>query len=473
MGRRTPSPPGAIGSFPPAAAEPLIPHHVIRRKRDGEPLPAGELAEFLEAYAAGRAPDYQMAALLMAIYFRGLEAEELTAMVDVMLRSGITLDLSHVLAPKIDKHSTGGVGDKVSLILAPLLASLGVCVPMMTGRGLGHTGGTSDKLEAIPGFRTGLGVDELLRQLESIGCALVTPTREIAPLDRRLYALRDVTATVPSIPLIASSIMSKKLAEGIDGLVLDVKRGSGAFLGGLEDALALARTMIAIGEERGCRVVALLTAMDRPLGRAVGNALETEEAILALRGEGPADLIEVTVSLAAEMVLMAGLAADPASARGLALSALDDGRALARMRLLVEAQGGNPAVLDDPALLPQAPLRRTVTAGRDGYVRSVDAFTVGEAAVALGAGRRTIEDRVDPAVGFHITAKPGARVSRGEPLATVFASGEEAARGAEAALNRAIPLADEAPPVPLPLISHRVSAAGVEEVRSAAAPDAV
>jgi pyrimidine-nucleoside phosphorylase len=435
---------------------------MIQRKRDGGQLSPGELTEFFQAYAEDRLPDYQMAAFLMAVFFRGLAPAELTALVDVMLNSGAVMDFSGIPGLKVDKHSTGGVGDKVSLVLAPLVAALGVPVPMMSGRGLGHTGGTLDKLESIPGFRTDLTMAEFRTLLERHGCALIGQTGEIAPLDRRLYALRDVTGTVESIPLIASSIMSKKLAEGIDALVLDLKTGGGAFIPELDRGLELARTMIEIGEAYGRRVVALVTAMDRPLGYAVGNALEVEEAVLALQGEGPADLREVTLALAAEMLVLGGVAPNPGAGRELAAAALADGRALEKMRSIVEAQGGNPAVLDDPALLPQAPIRRVLEAPEAGYISRVDTRAVGQAAVALGAGRAALNAVIDPAVGFHLTAKPGDEVAAGSALATVYARTVADAERAQDALRRAITIAAE-PASPLPLISHRVTSAGVED----------
>lgn len=441
----------------------MIAYQTIQRKRDGAELSPAEVRDFFRAYAEERLPEYQMAAFLMAVYFRGLSPRELAALVDVMLHSGAVVDFGDIPGLKVDKHSTGGVGDKVSLVLAPLVASLGVPVPMMSGRGLGHTGGTLDKLESIPGFRTDLSLQEFRRQLERLGCALIGQTAEIAPLDRRLYALRDVTGTVESIPLIASSIMSKKLAEGIDALVLDVKRGGGAFLPELERVLELARTMIGIGAEYGRKVVALVTAMDRPLGYAVGNALEAEEAILALRGEGPADLREVTVALAGEMLVLGGAADTPAEGRALAERALDDGRAFERMRQIVEAQGGNPAVLDDPGLLPQAPEERVFEATSSGYIAAVDARRIGEAAVALGAGRSALGAEIDPAVGFFITAKPGDRVEAGDALATVHARTPADAEAGYAALIEAIRIVPEPVESPLRLISHRVSEAGVEE----------
>src|SRR6476661_7811758 len=288
---------------------------LIEHKRDGGALTAAQWSDLIRAYVAGQVPDYQMSALLMAIYFRGLEPAELTALTDTMIDSGDRLHFDGHPRPVADKHSTGGVGDKVSLLLAPMVASCGVAVPMMSGRGLGHTGGTIDKLECIPGFRTGLTMRETRAQVERIGCAMIGQTAEIAPADRKLYALRDVTATVESIPLIAASIMSKKLAEGLNGLVLDVKNGSGAFLPEVERGLELAKTMIALGEDRGCPTVALITAMDRPLGRACGNALETEEAILALRNEGPPDLLEVTYALGVEMLIQGGIEKNTKKAR--------------------------------------------------------------------------------------------------------------------------------------------------------------
>src|SRR3979411_3306608 len=326
---------------------------VIERKRNGDKLEPGEVRGIVLAYAAGEVPDYQMAALLMAVYFRGLDRGEMNVLMDAMLESGKRLDLSRLPMPRSDKHSTGGVGDKVSLILAPLIASLGVAVPMMSGRGLGHTGGTLDKLESIPGFRTDLSLAEAKHLLETLNCAPRGQTAQIAPADRKMYALRDATGTVESIPLIAASIMSKKLAEGLTGLVLDVRRGSGAFLPELERGLELARTMIELGADHDTPVVALLTAMDRPLGRACGNTLEVEESILALRGEGPPDLMAVTYALGAEMLVLAGVAPDTDTARRRMEQAIGTGRAAEHFQRMIEAQGGNPAVVDDPALLPQ------------------------------------------------------------------------------------------------------------------------
>ena len=415
----------------------------------------------MQRYGSGEVPDYQMAALAMAIFFNGLDRSEIGAMTDAMLRSGASLDLTHLRVGRVDKHSTGGVGDKVSLVLAPLVACLGVAVPMMSGRGLGHTGGTLDKLEAIPGFRTDLSLNEAIRLVERVGCALIGQTNEIAPADRRLYALRDATATVESIPLISASIMSKKLAEGLTGLVLDVKRGSGAFLPELDRGLALAQTMIDLGADYGCPVVALLTAMDRPLGRACGNALEVEEAIMALRGEGPADLMSVTYALGAEMLLLGGVVADRDDARRRMEVAISSGKAAAKFEEIIAAQGGNPAVVDDPSLLPQAVECELFLAPRDGVVAHVEPRAIGRGITMLGGGRTKVEDVVDPTVGFVITARPGDIVRAGEPLATVFARDRDGVAGGLAVLREAIRIADDAEP-PLPLISHRVTEAGVE-----------
>jgi pyrimidine-nucleoside phosphorylase len=376
-----------------------------------------------------------------------------------MLDSGDRLQFDGYPQPRVDKHSTGGVGDKVSLLLAPMVASCGVAVPMMSGRGLGHTGGTLDKLESIAGFRTGLTLAETRAQIERLGCAMLGQTPEIAPADKRLYALRDVTGTVESIPLIAASIMSKKLAEGLNGLVLDVKTGSGAFLPEPARALELARTMIGLGQAHGCPTVALLTAMDRPLGRACGNALEVEEAIEGLRGEGPDDLMEVTYALGVEMLLLVGAASNPAAARERLEESISSGRALEKLAQVIEAQGGNPAVLDDPSVLPQAAEVEVFRAPRDGVVGKVEPRRIGRAIIELGGGRRAIEDEVDPSVGFVIPAKPGDRVRTGEPLASVFARDRAGVAIGLEALGEAIVIGKAGKLTPL--ITHRVTADGV------------
>lgn len=435
---------------------------LIERKRDGGALTPAEWRELIFAYSSDAVPDYQMSALLMAVLWRGLTGEELNALAEAMLDSGERLRWDGFDRPLVDKHSTGGVGDKTSLLLAPMLAACGVAVPMMSGRGLGHTGGTLDKLEAIPGFRTSLSLRETEAQVRRIGCAMIGQTPEIAPADKRLYALRDVTATVESIPLISASIMSKKLAEGLNGLVLDVKTGSGAFLPDEAQALELARTMIGLGEAHGCRTVALLTAMDRPLGRASGNALEVEESIAGLSGEGPADLMEVTYALGAEMLLTAGLARDAADARAQLERSITSGGAREKFGELIEAQGGNPAILDDPAALPQADVIEIFNAPREGIVRRVEPRRIGRAIIELGGGRQKVDDIVDPAVGFVITARPGDAVRAGEPIASIHARSDEAAARAAAALTAAIEIGDEG--TALPLVSHRVTADRVERL---------
>lgn len=441
----------------------ILAQGLIRTKRDGGRITAEEWRVFADGIASGEIPDYQAAALLMAIYLNGLDRQETSALTDAMLLSGERLDLASLGMPRIDKHSTGGVGDKVSILLAPIIASLGVAIPMMSGRGLGHTGGTLDKLESIPGFRTDLSLREARRQLERVGCALIGQSGEIAPADRRLYALRNATATVESIPLIAASIMSKKLAEGLTGLVLDVKRGSGAFLPQLDRGLELARTMIALGEDRGCPVTVLVTAMDRPLGRACGNALEIEESIMSLRGEGPEDLMAVTYALGSEMLLLAGAARTQDEALVMQREAVQSGRAAAKLQEIIEAQGGNPGVVDDPATLPQASHTAVLAAGRDGVVAAVEPRTVGTGVVAMRGGRTRVEDVIDPVAGYVITVRPGDRVQRGAPIASAYASDAQALADGMVLLQQGIRIADALDAAPLPLVSHRVTAGGVQE----------
>jgi pyrimidine-nucleoside phosphorylase len=432
---------------------------LIQHKRDGHPLDPADWRELIRDFTAGRVPDYQMSALLMAVVWRGMSPEELAALTDAMIDSGDRLSFEGFGTPRVDKHSTGGVGDKVSLLLAPMVASCGVAVPMMSGRGLGHTGGTLDKLESIAGFRTGLTLAETRAQIERLGCAMLGQTPEIAPADKRLYALRDVTGTVESIPLISASIMSKKLAEGLNGLVLDVKTGSGAFLPEPARAIELAQTMIGLGQARGCPTVALLTAMDRPLGRACGNALEVEEAIEGLRGNGPEDLMEVTYALGVEMLLLVGAARNAAEARRRLEESVTSGKALEKLGQVIQAQGGNPGVLDDPSVLPQAAEVEVFRAPADGTVVRVEPRRIGQAIVELGGGRRTIEDEVDPSVGFVIPTKPGQRVRTGEPLASVFAADRNGIDIGMAALGEAIVIGRKGRL--MPLITHRVTADGV------------
>ena len=438
---------------------------LIQHKRDGHAIAPADWARLIAEYTAGRVPDYQISALLMAVVFRGLEPDELAALTDAMIESGDRLRFDGFATPRIDKHSTGGIGDKVSLLLAPMVAACGVAVPMMSGRGLGHTGGTLDKLEAIPGFRTGLSLAEARAQVERIGCALIGQTPEIAPADRKLYALRDVTGTVESIPLISASIMSKKLAEGLNGLVLDVKTGSGAFIRELDRSIELAQTMIALGETRGCPTVALLTAMDRPLGRACGHSLEVEESIDGLQGGGPPDLMEVTYALGVEMLLLAKVASDRADARSRLEQAVSSGRALEIFGRIIEAQGGNRAVIDDPAILPQAGAVEVFRAPRSGVVAEVEPRRIGRGILELGGGRKTIEDRIDPSVGFVITVKPGDGVEAGDPVASVFAKDDAGIVTGLAALSEAITIGDQGRLTPL--ISHRITARGVEQLAKA------
>jgi len=392
---------------------------LIRTKRDGGHLTADELEWMIAGYTADRIPDYQLSAFLMAVMFRGMSGAELAAWTDAMLHSGDVLDLSASDRTKIDKHSTGGVGDKISIPLAPLVAACGIAVPMMSGRGLGHTGGTLDKLETIPGFRTRLDPDEFARQLDDIGLVLGGQSETLVPADRRIYALRDASGTVPSVPLISSSIMSKKLAEDLDGLVLDVKIGSGAFMKDLASGTELAETMVGIGTAHNTPVVGLLTDMDQPLGAEVGNANEMVESIATLHGEGPADVTELTMRLGEEMLILGGVARDSNDARERLEAAVTSGAALDIFARVIETQGGDPRVLEDLSLLPSAARTHTVVADRSGFVERCDALAVGRSAVRLGAGRQAKEDDVDPGVGITIHAKVGDEVTDGVRLATV------------------------------------------------------
>jgi thymidine phosphorylase len=417
---------------------------VITTKRDGRRLSDHDIGWLFEAYAKGEVADEQMSALLMAIYFQGLDGAELRTWTAAMIASGDRLDLSAIQRPTVDKHSTGGVGDKVSLILAPLVAACGAAVPQLSGRGLGHTGGTLDKLESIPGFRTSLTNTQTIDVLKQVGCVICAAGSGLAPADRRLYALRDVTGTVESIPLIASSIMSKKIAEGTSALVLDVKVGTGAFMKTRDRARELARTMVALGEEHGVRTRALLTTMDTPLGRAAGNAVEVQESVAALNGQGPSDLMEVTLALAREMLALAGIDQDPAAA-------IADGRALAAYKAMVRAQGGDP---DAP--LPQAPhIQKALPAPADGWLTRLDALQVGTAAWRLGAGRARKEDPVSAAAGVICLAKPGDQVHKGQPLLELRADDPDRFGPALAALDGAIQVSKEPPPTPpSPIIEY-------------------
>ena len=429
---------------------------LIAAKRDGLSLSPDEIGRIVSSFLAGELADYQMSALLMAIYFRGLGEAETVALTQAMLHSGTVIDLSAVPGAKIDKHSTGGVGDKVSLCLAPLVAACGVPVPMVSGRGLGHTGGTLDKLEAIPGFRTDLDVKDFARIVGDVGTCMIGQTSEIAPADKRIYALRDVTATVECIPLIVASILSKKLAEGIDGLVLDVKVGRGAFMKDLSRARELASALVRTGTGAGKKVVAVMTDMSAPLGHAVGNAIETREAIEILRGGGPKDLLECTLVLGAEMLVLGGKAKDAAAARATLLGAIQSGEALAVLRRMVAAQGGDARVVDDPSRLLLAP-STVVLADRAGFVTGIDALEIGLAAVAMGAGRTRVDQRIDPSIGISVDAVRGTRVAVGEPLARLYTNAPSPAL--EARVRAAFTVEEgREPPAPRPLVLGRVEA---------------
>jgi pyrimidine-nucleoside phosphorylase len=421
----------------------IRPADLIERKRNGGELDPDELTDLVLAYARDEVPDYQMAAFLMAVWFRGLSEVETFALTDAMIRSGTTLDLRTALGRKVvDKHSTGGVGDKTSIAVAPLVAACGVPVAKMSGRGLGHTGGTLDKLEAIPGFRVELTHEELIDQVRRVGVAVVGQTADLVPADKRLYALRDVTATVDSIPLIAASVMSKKLAAGAEAIVLDVKVGDGAFMKTLDSARRLAETMRELGRRAGREVVCVLTDMDQPLGSAVGNALEVREALATLRGEGPPDLTELVLDSVAHLLALSDLGVDEAEGRSRAEAAVADGSAVESYQRWIRAQGGDP----EEDALPRAPVVRAVAAPRAGVVARLGAAAVGHAALELGAGRRTKDDAIDHAVGIVCLAKRGDHVDPGQQLAEVHARDAGAAAVAADAVLAAYELGDTAPP---------------------------
>lgn len=428
---------------------------LIERKRDSGRLSAEEINWFISSLTAQQIPDYQVSAMLMAIFLNGLDPNELATWTEAMLHSGDILEFPGVDRPLIDKHSTGGVGDKVSIALVPLVVACGVAVPMISGRGLGHTGGTLDKLEAIPGFDTQLDPDEFRRLVEENGVAMGGQTETLVPADRLLYALRDVTATVPSVPLIASSIMSKKLAESIDGLVLDVKVGKGAFMQSEASARRLAETIVGIGRSHDIPVVALLTGMDQPLGVAVGNANETAECIEVLHGRGPDDLVTLTKALACEMLMLAGVAKAASEAAAHLQNAIESGDGLEKLRQIVAAQGGDPAVVDDPTRLPQSPEYFEFVAPRDGVVTECDALLIGQAGLRLGAGRERKEDVVDPRVGLWIQAKIGDEVVEGQPLAKIGWADEGRLAQARSLLDGAWVISD-GPALPPPLVIGEV-----------------
>jgi pyrimidine-nucleoside phosphorylase len=435
---------------------------LIERKRDGLALDPEEWRALIAGYVSGAVPDYQMSALAMAVVWRGLDPAELAALTEAMLHSGASLDFGVWSTPRADKHSIGGVGDKTSLLLAPMVACCGVAVPMISGRGLGHTGGTLDKLEAIPGFKVRFSLEQAIAQVKRLGLVMLGQTPEICPADRKLYALRDVTGTVESIPLISASIMSKKLAEGLNGLVLDIKTGSGAFITDPAQSLVLAQTMIGIGEAHGCRTVALLTAMDRPLGHACGNALEVIESLEGLKGRGPRDLMEVTYALGVEMLLVAGIERERDAARARLEATVRSGKALELFARMTEAQGGDARVVEDYARVPKAPVIVEYRAARDAVVVEIPPRKIGYAIIALGGGRSKTDDVIDPGVGFVIPAKPGDSVRAGDLLAVIHAKSQADAETARGALEQAIVLGERA--APRPLISERVTAKGVERL---------
>ena len=419
---------------------------VIARKRDGHPLTREEIDVFVTGVTDGTFPDYQASALLMAIVLRGMNAEETHSLTDAMVRSGERVDLSDIPGVKVGKHSTGGVGDKVSIVLAPLAASCGLVVPKMSGRGLGHTGGTLDKLESIPGYRIDLTIGEFKAALKANGTAIIGQTGSLAPADKKLYALRDVTATVPSVPLIASSVMSKKLAEGCDALVLDVKCGAGAFMKTEADARALAESLVAIGTRAGVRTEAFITRMDAPLGRAVGNALEVIECVEILKGRGPRDLSDLAVTLASRMLVMAGKAKD-AEADGIVRRAIASGQALDKLRTVIARQGGDAAIVDDYGRLPGARRKQAVAAGRDGFLAALDAELVGRASMALGAGRSRVDEPIDHGAGVVLHRAPGDSVRANEPVLDLLYNDD---RGLEQAIDlarQAIAVSSEPPRV--------------------------
>ncbi|MEM9191406.1 MAG: thymidine phosphorylase [Myxococcota bacterium] len=428
---------------------------LIRKKRDGEALSEEAIRGLIEGYVAGAVTDYQMSALAMAIYFQGMTPKETASLTLAMRDSGMVVDFRSLKGPKIDKHSTGGVGDKVSICLAPMAAAAGLYVPMVSGRGLGHTGGTLDKLEAIEGFRVDTTVAQFKRQVRKLGCALIGQTADIAPADKRLYALRDVTGTVESIPLITASILSKKLAEGIDGLVLDVKVGTGAFMKNRADARALAKSIVRTGRLANKKTTAVLTSMEQPLGRTVGNAMETQEALKILHGEGPEDLRELTLALGAEMLLLGGLSKSRRAAERALETTIEDGSALRRMRDIVEAQGGDPRVVDEPDRLPRAKVRVPVRAPRAGFLGALDALEVGLASVGLGAGRTRSDDVIDPTVGIELHRKVGDRVDADTPIATVFATTRTRGRRAAERVGKACTI-KKSRPKPTPLILETI-----------------
>ena len=433
-------------------------YDLIMKKRQGEELTTGEIEFIIKGYTQDIIPDYQAAAWLMAVYFQGLSPRETADLTMAMARSGDTLDLSDIPGPKVDKHSTGGVGDKTTLVLAPLVASAGVPVAKMSGRGLGHTGGTIDKLESIAGFNVALTREQFINQLKQIKVAVVAQTGELAPADKKLYALRDVTATVDNIPLISSSIMSKKIAAGAQSIVLDVKVGNGAFMHDIQDAFSLARTMVDIGTNVGRNTVALVTDMDQPLGYAVGNSLEVAEAIATLKGQGPEDLRILCLELGSWMITLAGIADNPDRGKDILAGLIDNGAALNKFKEFVAIQGGNVDVINNPELLPRAKHQLTVEAPQKGYIKTIAAKQVGAVAMHLGAGRATKEDNIDYAAGLVIHKKVGRAIETGDALATLYANNPDKLKEAEGMLINCFNFTNDE--VPKPSIIHGLVTAG-------------
>lgn len=431
-------------------------YDLIKKKRDGGQLTEAEIRFLIDGFTKGEIPDYQMAAFTMAVYFRGMTEEETTALTLAMVESGDVIDLSAIDGIKVDKHSTGGVGDTTTLVLAPLVAACGAPVAKMSGRSLGHTGGTLDKLESIPGFNVRMSPEQFVDSVNRLKVAVIGQTASIAPADGRWYKLRDVTATIDNISLIAASIMSKKLAAGADALVLDVKAGRGAFLQKFEDTVKLAETMVAIGNLAGRRTVALITDMNQPLGRAIGNALEVKEAIETLRGQGPEDLVELTLALGTEMLLLAQVADDAADARRQLEDAIRSGRALAKFREMVVNQGGDAACVDDPSRLPTAPVRVVIEAKSPGWIDRIESDELGKVTMELGAGRRTQDDDIDHTVGLVLHAKVGAKVEAGDVLCEVHAASPDDVTAVEERIRNAFSIGARAPE-PRPLIIRRLA----------------
>ena len=426
----------------------MTPYELISRKQEGSELTSEEINFLISGFSDGKIPDYQMAAFLMAVYFRGMTDRETDSLVKSMVGSGDSIDMSEIPGIKVDKHSTGGVGDKVSLVLAPLVAAAGVPIPMISGRGLGHSGGTLDKLESIPGFNVNLSTEAFLQQVSKIGVAIVSQSEKIVPADRKMYALRDVTATVRSIPLMAGSIMSKKIAEGIDALVLDVKTGRGAFLNDIEECRLLANTLVSIGEKSGIKTRALLTDMSQPLGKTIGNWLEVKESIECLKGDGPDDLEELTLTLGAHMLTLGGVADTLEEAHSTLKSLIQNGAGLNKFIELVEAQGGDSSVITEPEKYPPAEHSGEVVAESSGYVDSIDAFALGMASVSLGAGRIRIEDDLDYKAGIVLNVKIGDSVKQGDVLVKILSGSNEKLSSQQSRIKEAISIGETEPHIP-------------------------